>query len=514
MAGALPSRRLEAARLHDRQRPGIDRPWPAPVGGWNAREALSAMAPNEAILLDNWFPDTSGVSARKGFTSFATGIGAGSVETLLEYNAGGQRKLLAGGGGGVYDVTAGGAATLLGAGFASNRWRGANMNGLMGLVGDGNAPQTFDGAALAAMVVSGVGLTVSNLIGIYTFKNRSYFWEKNSRNFWYSGLSTLGGVLTKFFLEAVSGRGGALVDIIGWSRDSGDGPNNYLAFVMNSGEVIVYTGLDPGADFALIGRYHIGAPIGQRPCCNFGGDVVIITRSGFYPLHTAMDDKQQTDQDAISDRIRDAVKQAGELYAGNFGWEIVLAPTGNRLLINVPVEADTTFHQYVMNTITSRWCRFKGVNARCWGTLNDGLYFGGAGGVVYKFDDGNSDAGADIVCVAWQAWSEYRIAGIKHPAMFRPVIQCDGTLRLEFGFAYDYATDAQSVAIVTGVSGAAWDEPDWDSPDWADARPVRADWRPGKGEGRVMSQQLTVRNNANTIQWFATDYVFEQGGSL
>jgi hypothetical protein len=27
----------------------------APVGGWNARDALSAMAPEDAVTMQNWF---------------------------------------------------------------------------------------------------------------------------------------------------------------------------------------------------------------------------------------------------------------------------------------------------------------------------------------------------------------------------------------------------------------------------------------------------------------------------
>lgn len=515
MAAPRLSRRIQAAQRHDAQRPGIDRNWPAPVGGWNARDPLSAMKPNEAFRLENWFPDASGLKARRGYTEFATGIGSGEVETLAEYNAGGARRLLAMGGGGVYDVTAGGAAVLLDTGFASDRWYTANMNGVLGLVGDGNAPQEFDGIALSAMTVSGAtALTVTNLIGIYTYKSRSYFWEKNSQDFWYSSLSILGGVLTKFFLSAVASKGGRLVQIISWAHDSGQGPNEYLAFIMNSGEVIVYAGSDPGSNFEIVGRFMIGAPIGERPAVVFGGDVIIITKAGYFPLSKAMDAKAQDDSDAISDRIRDAVKEAADLYATNFGWQPILAPTGNRLIFNVPVAAGAEYQQHVMNTITGRWTKYTGIPARCWGAVNDVLYFGAGDGVVYKFDDGASDAGAAVVCIAWQAWSDYKISGMKHPSAFRPIIECDGALTLTFGFAFDYNTQAQNITVTRGTVGAAWDEEDWDVPAWADAQTVRADWRPAIGEGRVMSQQLTVRNSANTIQWFATDYVFEQAGSF
>lgn len=69
---------------------------PAPIGGWNARDALATMPITDAIVLDNFFPDTNEVRLRKGFeTHVTTGIGSTDVETLAEFNAGTTRKLLA-----------------------------------------------------------------------------------------------------------------------------------------------------------------------------------------------------------------------------------------------------------------------------------------------------------------------------------------------------------------------------------------------------------------------------------
>ena len=55
----------------------------APVGGWNARDALSAMAPGDAVTMQNWFPSTSDVQLRQGRTVWCTGLGA-QVETLMD----------------------------------------------------------------------------------------------------------------------------------------------------------------------------------------------------------------------------------------------------------------------------------------------------------------------------------------------------------------------------------------------------------------------------------------------
>ena len=67
---------------------------PAPVGGWNARDALANMAPTDAVYLENMFPSVSNVNLRGGYTKHKTGL-PGTVDTLMTYNAGSTIKLFA-----------------------------------------------------------------------------------------------------------------------------------------------------------------------------------------------------------------------------------------------------------------------------------------------------------------------------------------------------------------------------------------------------------------------------------
>ena len=47
---------------------------PAPIGGWNTRDALEAMEPTDAVTLDNWFPTTGKLTVRKGYDAHATRV--------------------------------------------------------------------------------------------------------------------------------------------------------------------------------------------------------------------------------------------------------------------------------------------------------------------------------------------------------------------------------------------------------------------------------------------------------
>ena len=56
----------------------------SPVGGWNARDSVSAMPPTDAVSMINFYPTPTFVSVRRGYTRFSSGI-SGQVNTLMTY---------------------------------------------------------------------------------------------------------------------------------------------------------------------------------------------------------------------------------------------------------------------------------------------------------------------------------------------------------------------------------------------------------------------------------------------
>src|ERR1700739_2761726 len=91
---------------------------PAPIRGWNTRDALTDMDPLDAVQLDNLFPDASGVNTRNGYVQYAFNLGVTPVRTLAEYNVGTIRKLIAACNGRLTDISGGGDAGF-GSGFSS-----------------------------------------------------------------------------------------------------------------------------------------------------------------------------------------------------------------------------------------------------------------------------------------------------------------------------------------------------------------------------------------------------------
>lgn len=80
----------------------------APTLGWNARDSLAAMNPQDAVYLENMFPAPTAVHVRLGHTHYATGI-SGQVETLMQYSGGVTERFFAAARGNIYNVTNGGA---------------------------------------------------------------------------------------------------------------------------------------------------------------------------------------------------------------------------------------------------------------------------------------------------------------------------------------------------------------------------------------------------------------------
>src|SRR5574343_116749 len=102
---------------------------PAPVGGWNARDSLAEMSPIDAASLENWFPTTTDVMVRKGYSQHATGMGS-QVETIMTYSGGATDRMFAATANGkFYNVTSAGAVGAAAvSGLSNGRWEYQNIS--------------------------------------------------------------------------------------------------------------------------------------------------------------------------------------------------------------------------------------------------------------------------------------------------------------------------------------------------------------------------------------------------
>jgi hypothetical protein len=478
---------------------------PAPIGGWNTRDAYSGMPTQDAIILDNLIPNPKGVDSRNGYTSYATGLPT-DVETLAEYNYEGVRKFIAASGSKIFDVSTSGVAIELSSGFTSARWQTAQFSGRLFFANGSDIPQYYDGTSIIPTAFTGTDLTPENIIGITVFKNRLFLWERDSQDFWYAGLNNVQGALTKFPLSRVSKLGGKIVSVVTLSRDSGDGSDDYIAFVMSK-EVIAYRGSDPGdaSNWSMVGRYPIGETISTRAIIEYGSDVRIVTKSDIISLR---DVATLSPDQIVKSKLSGAFSDAAKLYSQNYGWEGIFYPESNWLLFNVPLVTNDTYYQFGINTITGGAFRFKGWNARTFGVYNNRLYFGGDG-VIYLADEGQSDNGAAINIEGQKAFDALDSFKRKKMEQIRPLIKVDGNFTVNIGLAFDYG-DVLITQTSSSISvGSPWDVSPWDVTPWSPENLTRTDTYGASGVGETISIKLTSSLNGQSLRWFQTDLGFK-----
>jgi hypothetical protein len=499
---------------------------PAPVGGWNARDALAEMPPTDAVTLVNWFPTPSLCEMRQGRTAFETGLPA-AVETVAGYQ-GATPKLFAASSTAIYDVTAGGAVgAAVQSGLTNARWQYFNFTTTGGvryliMVNGADKPRYWDGAAWIA--VDGVsapaitGLTTTEISYATEHKSRIWLIRKNTLELYYLPVGAAGGAVALFDLRPIFKRGGKLVAAETWSADLGRGLDDHFVIATDQGEIAVYAGTDPtaAATWSLIGVYYVGGSVvGSRPMCRFGGDLLVIAQIGLLPISQLLRSTVISTKQTLTDKIQFAIGSATALYSANFGWQCAYFEVASMLLLNVPISA-TTFEQYVMNTQTGAWCRFTGWNSSCWEVYNDGLYFGGSTSVS-KAWNGYDDAGANITTDLKTAFDYFGAPGhLKQFTMCRPIIASDGNPGVTFGLNLDFEdTDVAAQPSFAPLTSSLWDTATWESAIWNGGMlAISKGWQYLSGLGYAAAFRMKTSSRGIQVQLSAIDYLFERGGVL
>lgn len=501
-----------------------DKTMPAPVRGWNAREGLPEMNPQDAVIMDNMFPGTTDVQLRKGSTNWSTGYPA-KVETLMVYAGAAVRKLFAASGTSFYDATSSGAVgAAVVTGLANARWQYTNnstpggnflaaVNGVDKLqLYDGSTWKAIDGASTPAIT----GVATTSLTNVSVNHNRMWFTEKNSLDAWYLGVNAISGAAQAFPLGSIFNEGGSLVCIGGWTIDAGQGMDDLTCFVTTEGEIAVYGGSDPSSasTWSLRGVYKLADPIGFRCLEKFASDLLVVTKEGLFPMSKALASAQVNTKTSITDRISSAMRAAVATYGSLFGWECHVHSSQGFLLLNIPLTASGYAMQFVMNTISGAWCRFKSWNALCFADMNGELYFGSQNAVL-KAWEGGSDNGSQIVGVTLQAFNALGYSGPKNATMIQPLVSATGV----FGAAYQVRADydltlPSGVPSLSGASASLYGTAVYGSSVWGGTSHLYKDWITSPGFGRVLAVVAQFASSDGEVHWYSTTFKLEDGAGL
>lgn len=510
---------------------------PAPIGGLNGRDPLAAMAAQDAYLMDNVFPGTAYVESRKGCVKYSSASLGAPVQTLSVYGGASGDKMLGFAGGKIFDLSTP-VPNQLTSGRTSNiaittMFSNATDNAQHLIMVTGyDQPTSYNGASLVALTMTGMTGSQNTLNFAFAFKGRLYFGQRNMLGFYYLDPGAIQGALHYVDLGQQSQRGGYLVAIASFS-ESGNGstPDDYIVFITNKGEYIVYAGYDPSnaATWRLVGRYYSAPPIGAKCTLNYGTELVVLTTEGavsFSEVRRAGDARANgvagASYSAITSKLGSFLSDynknntvpgwAGLQYSGGGGW----------LLLNVPATSSISgqYYHFVMNTTTNAWCRFTNWNGMCFAVYNERLYFGRYDGYVMLADESRLDDGEPIKCDVKQAYNYFDDgSGMaflqKHFQWASLLVSCDGEPPLSGRFNVDYTEETpQYVNDLNPAAGAEWDVASWDDGVWGDAdRTQRFVITLNRG-GVAGSLWLRAYLKGLTLRWYATQYVMEKTGGL
>ena len=493
---------------------------PAPLKGWNSRDPLDAMDPMDAVYLDNLFPDTTELRLRSGFAEHTTGGMSGdAVETLAEIvGADGTRRLVGCANDKFWDcTTAASDATEITGGSAGSddRWQYTVYKNIGIFVNGSDQPQQVPASGAKSDATYTTITDDSTLVSVTAYRDRLYFAEKDSLSIWYGSVNALTGALTEFDMERIFTKGGYLQFIGTWSRESGSGQDDMFVACSNIGEVVIYNGANPGdASWSLAGKFYLPEPLGRRAGFNLGADFIILTEQGAIPLSSVIASGKVGSYTGVTDKIQDKFREIAIQAGGNFGWEAVIFPRRNQLIINVPTAENTVAHQYVMNTLTGAWCRFKGQNAVTWCIHNKKLYFGGNDGKVYDGDSGTNDNGADIEYLMKQSFNYCGSrATEKQFLLGKPIILASQSM----SFNYDVDVDQENLPFGSTVlttaegTGSDWDTADWDDAAWDTRISFSQDWYGLAGIGKSAAIKIGGAGNGVSFSVVSNQIIYQNG---
>ena len=479
---------------------------PAPVLGWNARDPESAMDPRYAITLDNFFPEAGVIRTRGGSRVFADTEATGGVATLAVQTAGAVERLFAVTDSAIYDVsmpddddpTMGVTEVTAPTDITSSRWREANLNGRVIMVNGVDEPIRIEpnGAAVAHGFsgADGYTLTPAALTQIVAHHNRLFFAEKDSTKLWYGELRAITGKLSSIDLGLVDASGGNIAAIGSLLLDSGSGVDDMLAVITTRGTVYLYGGTDPGeaSGWGLQGVYHIGAPVGDKPLIQLGGDLIVLTVDGYVPLLQFIKGGRSQAQYALSDPISYVVRESVREYADEPGWEAVLHPSASWVLFNTPRRRGAA-HQLVMNSQTKAWCRFTGLPALCWAAWRNRVFFGAADGRVFEADVGARDGDTPVRALARTAYSHLGSPYGKRARRLRAHVESPTTEPVSIGLSADYdRTPPPATPAQLSVDGAKWNAVKWNSAKWGSGVARHRDWKKVDAGGVAFSVTIAA----------------------
>jgi len=393
---------------------------------------------------------------------------------------------------------------------------------------------TGGGGSATANIPTGVvqvsaaitGVATSLLSHVWGYRNRLFFIEGGTMRARYLPVDSVTGAMGTLNLSGVFQRGGSLLFGATWSMDTGSGIDDKCVFATTEGEAAIYEGSNPAgataADWNLVGRYDITAPMGKRGTMRAGGDLIILTKEGMVPISSAITkDAAALSLAAISRNIEpDWKREAARRIS--LPWEIVKWPDMNYAIVSLPITSTgQESWAFVVNLETGAWCKFVGWATRCIELHNSRLFFGTNDGKVYEGEINGSDDGNPIAYTYVGNPDHMKSLGrLKTVREARATFLSATPYTPQISFSVNYSVSLPPAP--TGADGGTvdlWDSGQWDVMKWDQAAPVATvgggQWISIGKTGYVVQPQLQITgflSQRPVTEFVQMDVTFEDGG--
>jgi hypothetical protein len=319
-----------------------------------------------------------------------------------------------------------------------------------------------------------------------------------------------------------------LAYIANWTIDAGEGIDDLLVVVGSNGDVLVYKGTDPtfAPSFSLVGAWYVGQiPVGRRAYTQFGGDLVICSADGIFPISYVTRggaDFLVASAKEYSSKIRVPIGEDLRASFTDRGWQMFVHPSERIMVIGVPDHAAVISRQWVMSTSLSAWCRFANIPGYAYGSTAGYSFAGTLDGRVLLLYNGFNDevaygegAGNNIEGAIYPAFSTFGTPALeKQFLMVRATFTSGAQPSVIIDISVNYRVSTPTGVVPSaGASGSVWGTGLWNTAIWGGGENVYAEWEAVGDCGFAGAAAIKTSCAADTTL-ASIDYMFQVGGPL
>lgn len=368
---------------------------------------------------------------------------------------------------------------------------------------------------------AGISVDPEDFVGVVNWKGRTWYVERDTARAWYLGVGSVYGTATSYNFGSKFSQGGAIRNLWNYTRDGGDGMDDFLVAISDGGDVSVYQGTDPDSatTFGPVGFWNVGAvPAGREIASKLGGDLLIIAKQGIVPLSALMvgaaDDPSRLATARISNLFNRYMLNASSLR----GWAIRVHPEDNALMVMVPTNSGEATNQLAMALANKSWSEYRDLPIFSSCVWNGRFYFGTIEGTVCVMEGYVDDVALDgssstaIQCRILSAFvSPGQGRNVQMVGIEPTFLSEAGAVGYNANARYKY--DLSELSSATQASGVGWDNENWDTAVWGGDSTTTQRIAGATGQGKEMALAIRFAAVGRTTFVGATLH-FNVGGPL